>query len=357
MDNNYKYDFFICYSKKDQEFAINLYENLKRHTIRPWIDCKDIPAGQNWEKTINQAINDSSLFLLLLSKDSLSQKGFLHKELKLAKSILDEHPDTDSFIIPVKIEECEIKDEKLRSIQWVDMFNCYNDGLLKIIGAYDSKNGINHTDNLPILRYLSHLALEPIQVVRMSLDHAINAKDINEIKKSFSQANNILSLLSLNFMSLIIQDRVKNSFKKENINISNLLLDSLKRYDEMIDHKVKLTLPPFDILVESVEYVFIHVIDCIISTLTNPLFLNSNKSNVELVLKKNKKLKIVINNDNAELPKNVKEFFMRPLSTKSFAPSSVFSLGICRIIAQKIDFNLVLTNNTNIGTTFELIMI
>jgi len=72
---------FISYAREDYEIAERLYGDLgQRDGVRPWMDRKDILAGQNWRL----AIQKSSCFLALHSSDSVSKAGYVQKELRMA---------------------------------------------------------------------------------------------------------------------------------------------------------------------------------------------------------------------------------------------------------------------------------
>ena len=124
---------FISYSRKDIQSAIKLYESLKENGISTWIDTENILPGQNWKFTIRKAIKSCDYFLALLSNSSISKRGYVQKELKIALEILDESPASDVFIIPVRLENCEPVDERLYDIQWVDLFPSFENGVKKII--------------------------------------------------------------------------------------------------------------------------------------------------------------------------------------------------------------------------------
>ncbi len=126
---------FISYAENDLEFAQRLYKDLKSAGLKPWLDEKDILAGQDRKFEIRRAIKDSSYFLALLSSNSFSERGYVRKEQKIALEILDEIPEDNIFIIPVRIDNCEIPDENLQKLQCVDLSPSYEDGLEKIIHA------------------------------------------------------------------------------------------------------------------------------------------------------------------------------------------------------------------------------
>ena len=124
---------FISYAREDCKVAKKIYNDIKSNGIIPWIDCEDLLPGQKWKKEISQAIKDSSYFLALLSSNSISKKGYVQKELKLALDVYDEFPHSEIFIIPVRIDSCIPNDERLNVLHWSDLFPSYNEGLQRIL--------------------------------------------------------------------------------------------------------------------------------------------------------------------------------------------------------------------------------
>jgi hypothetical protein len=126
---------FISYAREDFETAKRLYDDLQQVGLSPWIDSEDILPGQNWEYAINEAIRSSNYFLVLLSLHSVSKKGYVQKELRKALDILDEIPPDEIFIVPVRLDECEPLHERLRGLNWVDIFPSYKVALETILRA------------------------------------------------------------------------------------------------------------------------------------------------------------------------------------------------------------------------------
>ncbi|QTA83764.1 TIR domain-containing protein [Desulfonema limicola] len=124
---------FISYANEDEKMAMRLYEDLIKQGFSPWITKKNLDVGLDIEYGISAAIKDSKYFLALSSSNSVSKKGFAQKEIKKALKILDLIPSSEIFIIPVRIDECEVKNEKLQSIHSADLFPCYEDGFNKIL--------------------------------------------------------------------------------------------------------------------------------------------------------------------------------------------------------------------------------
>jgi hypothetical protein len=56
-----------------------------------------------------------------ISQSSVTKAGYVQKELRLALDVADEQPDDTIFLIPVKLEECEVP-ERLRKWQWINLF-------------------------------------------------------------------------------------------------------------------------------------------------------------------------------------------------------------------------------------------
>ncbi len=130
---------FISYAHEDIAEAKRLYHELRQHLINMWMDCEDLLPGQKWKNAISKAIQESAFFLILLSNNSLSKKGFIQKELKIALELLDEFPDNEIFIIPARIEKCEPSDGLIKDLHWVDLFDSYDQGIKKILKVVKSE--------------------------------------------------------------------------------------------------------------------------------------------------------------------------------------------------------------------------
>lgn len=132
---------FLSYAHEDVDAASRLYEELKLAGVDAWFDKKDLLPGKIWKAAIRQAIRDSRYFLAILSKNSVNKRGFVQKELMEALDMLDNFPQSEIFIIPVRLDDCEPSHERLREIQWVDMFPSWKNGLDKILTSIRSGDG------------------------------------------------------------------------------------------------------------------------------------------------------------------------------------------------------------------------
>jgi hypothetical protein len=113
---------FLCHSSGDKPAVRNLYQQLRSDGFSPWLDEEDILPGQPWEETIRKAVRQSDVVIVCLSVSSINKSGFVNKEIKLALDVADEQPEGKIFVIPARLESCEVPD-RLRGWQWVDLFD------------------------------------------------------------------------------------------------------------------------------------------------------------------------------------------------------------------------------------------
>jgi TIR domain len=128
---------FLCHSSGDKEHVRQLYHQLTADGVRCWFDEEDLLPGQDWESEISKAIRRSRFVLACISNSSISKSGFVQKELRLALDVAGEQPDGPTFLIPVRLEQCEIPD-RLKRWQAADLFNLR---LMKRSGARSRRRG------------------------------------------------------------------------------------------------------------------------------------------------------------------------------------------------------------------------
>ncbi|MEE8432609.1 MAG: toll/interleukin-1 receptor domain-containing protein, partial [Candidatus Desulfatibia sp.] len=123
---------FLSYAREDVKKVESLYNNLRQAGFAPWMDTQDILPGELWEESINNAIRNSEFFIACISRSSLTKRGMLQKELKLAIDIWKQMLDKDIYLIPVRLEPCECP-ESLAKFQWVNIYE--DDGWQRLISA------------------------------------------------------------------------------------------------------------------------------------------------------------------------------------------------------------------------------
>ncbi|MBK8420842.1 toll/interleukin-1 receptor domain-containing protein [Candidatus Villigracilis saccharophilus] len=121
---------FLCHASADKPAVRKLHRYLKQRGIIPWLDELDLLPGQKWEIEIPKALFSSDVILVCLSKNSVTKEGYVQKEITFALDKASEKLEETIFIIPTKLEECEVP-QRLRDYQWVDLFR--NDGYKRLM--------------------------------------------------------------------------------------------------------------------------------------------------------------------------------------------------------------------------------
>lgn len=112
---------FLCHSAQDKDAVRAIYARLRADGLNPWLDEENLVAGQNFDIEIHKAIRHSAAFLVFLSTHAVTKRGYLQKEIRRALAVADEMPEGAIFLIPVRLEECDVP-ERLSHLHWVDLF-------------------------------------------------------------------------------------------------------------------------------------------------------------------------------------------------------------------------------------------
>jgi len=99
---------FISYARSDYGVAKEIYCFLQENGFNPWMDKFDLLPGQKWEFEIRKNIKASDYFIACLSEKSVAKTGHVQIELKQAISAHDRRPQGKIYLIPVRIDNCEI---------------------------------------------------------------------------------------------------------------------------------------------------------------------------------------------------------------------------------------------------------
>jgi class 3 adenylate cyclase len=113
---------FLCHSSGDKPAVRSLYSRLRSDGISPWLDEEDLRPGDNWRTAISNAVRNSDIVLVCLSRASIAKTGFVQKEITFALDRAEEQPEGRIYIIPVRLEPCAVP-ERLTQWQWVDLFS------------------------------------------------------------------------------------------------------------------------------------------------------------------------------------------------------------------------------------------
>lgn len=126
---------FISYVREDSAGADRLQRILEQAGLPVWRDTAQLWPGQDWRSEIRHAIADDALiFLACFSSSSVSRAtSYQNEELTLAIEQVRLRPADRSWLIPVRLDDCQIPHRDLgggrtlASIQRADLFGDSND--------------------------------------------------------------------------------------------------------------------------------------------------------------------------------------------------------------------------------------
>lgn len=113
---------FLSYTEPDRDAVKSLYRRLQMAGYLPWMDVFDIVGGEEWETAIRGAIGETDFFVVCLSSDSVGRRSFYNTEIGIALKILEEQPEGEIFLIPTRLDECNVPD-RLKALNWIDLFD------------------------------------------------------------------------------------------------------------------------------------------------------------------------------------------------------------------------------------------
>lgn len=143
---------FISYVREDARRIDALQHALEAAGIPVWRDTEDLWPGEDWRVRIRCAITANALvFIACFSRASVSRdRSFQNEELALAIEQLRLRKPGDPWLIPVRLDECEIPyydlgaARSLEFIQRVDLFGDRSDEeLARLVRAVSRILGIN----------------------------------------------------------------------------------------------------------------------------------------------------------------------------------------------------------------------
>lgn len=136
---------FISYSSGDREQVQKIYKHLSSLGADPWYDQEKLLPGQDWNYEIHKGLDEADVILLCLSKKSVTKEGYVQKEIRLALDLALEMPEGRIFLIPARLEECDLP-YKLKAYQAVDLFA--ENGMDKLIKSLNLRAEQVHANPL-----------------------------------------------------------------------------------------------------------------------------------------------------------------------------------------------------------------
>lgn len=109
---------FLSYASEDRARVLPYYDLLDNHGFDPWMDCKKILGGQNWDYEIKTALDRSDLVAAFVSSNSVDKRGYAQREIKAAIDKYEEKLVGDIYIIPVQLDDGDFP-HLLKGIQFI----------------------------------------------------------------------------------------------------------------------------------------------------------------------------------------------------------------------------------------------
>ncbi len=112
---------FMAYSHEDRESVKAVYHALKLGGYRPWMDEENLIPGQKLHEQLDNAILDSPVILLFISKPEDIHRGLFASEInKIINSIKELGVGKHRTIIPILLEN--IEPPILKTWRWIPLF-------------------------------------------------------------------------------------------------------------------------------------------------------------------------------------------------------------------------------------------
>ena len=123
---------FISYAHEDEVEARKIYRQLGEFGFHCWLDKEALLPGNNWDREIRRAISNTDFIIILVSRKVHAKRGYIQREIRMALDIAQEIPADQAYLIPVRIEDCEIPEDIAR-YQCCDLFR--DEGATRLVEA------------------------------------------------------------------------------------------------------------------------------------------------------------------------------------------------------------------------------
>ncbi|HXP86240.1 MAG TPA: TIR domain-containing protein [Bryobacteraceae bacterium] len=124
---------FVAYAVEDLTVVRRFCDALAAAGCHPWLDKDKLLPGQNWPRAIERAIEISDAFVACFSPQSITKHGQFQSELRYALDCARLLPLDDVFVVPVRLEPCEVPARISRELQYVDLFPVWDRGIRRVV--------------------------------------------------------------------------------------------------------------------------------------------------------------------------------------------------------------------------------
>lgn len=99
---------FLSYASPDYERVHEYYTALVADGLDPWLDKQKLVAGQNWDFEIKRALARADIIVVFLSENSISRRGYIQKEIRIALDQAQSKLHEDIYVVPVMLDAVPI---------------------------------------------------------------------------------------------------------------------------------------------------------------------------------------------------------------------------------------------------------
>jgi hypothetical protein len=130
---------FLAYVREDSEAVRRLFKDLQAAGYQPWMDKESLLPGQNWPRAIERAIDVSDFFIPCFSRRAVLKRGGFQSELRYALDCASRLPLDDIFVVPARLDDCQLPHRVESLLQHVDMFPDWGTGMEQIRRTVDQE--------------------------------------------------------------------------------------------------------------------------------------------------------------------------------------------------------------------------
>lgn len=229
---------FISYAKEDFEVADQLYNTLLGHNYDPWLDKHCLLPGQDWSNEIRLSLRKADYIVLLLSKTSVAKRGFVQREFKLALEYCEEKLETDIYIIPFKIDECEVP-EKLAKYQWSELKQDMH--FMAVIQALNIQRARYYNDYIKNIEAKKSYEFTEQCINRIITNEYVKNSHVSIVYPQFTDTSNDNLLIINSYVANIALSAYGGALNYENLIFPNDVAEVIKSSESSLSDELRET--------------------------------------------------------------------------------------------------------------------
>lgn len=112
---------FISYAVPDRDRVLPVAIGLVNRGLNVWMDKLRLRAGHNWDFEIKRALDRATIVLVFASHNSVTRRGYIQREIKIAVDKAKEKLLGDIYLIPVLLDDDLEYPDELKAWQAVHL--------------------------------------------------------------------------------------------------------------------------------------------------------------------------------------------------------------------------------------------